>query len=165
MLNRRLKRRIDEPTFTGNIHIPNRLKGKEIYIQLSAIYFNPETNQEVFSELSDIEEIVIGCDSEFNEGIETRSDLSNFQDHIFIEGLYPNPTNGRVWIDVNNWHEDEQIAIRVLDKYGRRMAVTWNNVGKEDDQISIDLTPFPSGIYIIELRSGESIYQTKIVKQ
>ncbi len=75
--------------------------------------------------------------------------------------IYPNPTNGLFTIDVNN-NENYNVEIIVKDLTGKIIyANSFNNSASNN----IDLSCQSAGIYIIQIKMGNEIYNTQVVKQ
>jgi hypothetical protein len=66
---------------------------------------------------------------------------------------YPNPTNGKVTIDVQRAIDsDVKVSAVVHDMYGNKV---WSG-SVSDDQSQIDLTGRKSGLYILTINAGEA---------
>lgn len=76
--------------------------------------------------------------------------------------VYPNPTQGELTFSISNGEENAVSEIRVYSSNGQLLK-TLKAEGNTD--IPIDLTPYPSGIYLIDFRQGESKSFYKIIKQ
>jgi uncharacterized protein (TIGR02145 family) len=76
--------------------------------------------------------------------------------------IYPNPTDGKIKITVFELFNNNYI-IEVYNSLGRRLLVY--NVVKGTSNISIDLSEFPSGMYLLKLVTKEGIYDSKIIKR
>ncbi|MDW8157294.1 MAG: fibronectin type III domain-containing protein [Bacteroidia bacterium] len=79
--------------------------------------------------------------------------------------LYPNPTQGKVILEVSNFSISE-LEIRILDLEGRVLQKQYI-LGKMDDvlQVELDLSNYSSGIYILQLQSKGIIKTQKIIVQ
>ena len=73
--------------------------------------------------------------------------------------LYPNPTLGKVWIDVQNGVEIQQISI--FDLAGREVKVPSLSVQSHSE---IDLTDCVRGIYMVRIVTNEGILVRKITR-
>lgn len=67
--------------------------------------------------------------------------------------FFPNPTSGK--IEISSMKYD---AIRVIDQFGR---VLWKN---GSPQTEIDLSPFPDGIYFIQVHIKDQILTKRVLK-
>lgn len=74
--------------------------------------------------------------------------------------IYPNPTTAQVNIDVSAI--EGYFLIRVLDQYGRILKSMQGNGGGVH---AISLKDSAAGMYIIQLKQGQSIWQNKIIKK
>ncbi len=74
--------------------------------------------------------------------------------------IYPNPTTGKLWIEnkLNASKEMEEILI-----YDLRGALMFRSSNMQDDWI--DMSNFPSGLYLIQINFGEEFLRKKIVKE
>ena len=69
-------------------------------------------------------------------------------------GLYPNPTNGRMIIDIDN---EQIIGASIISTMGQRKEIkVQGNV--------VSLADIPSGIYYIQITTDRNTYQQKIIK-
>ncbi len=72
--------------------------------------------------------------------------------------IYPNPTNGLINIE---FADNEIQQIKISDLTGKTIIEKTNIQQNE----TIDLSSFASGIYIIKIRKNNEIFTTKIVKE
>lgn len=81
------------------------------------------------------------------------------ENDLNLVSIYPNPTNNRITIDLeNNFQEVTEIS--VSDITGR-IVTTLTEVSS---QIIINLTSEPSGIYLVKLKAKSGIYTHKVIK-
>lgn len=76
--------------------------------------------------------------------------------------VYPNPTQGELKISITNGEEDAIAEITVYSNSGQFLKTL---KAEGNTVVPIDLTPYPSGIYLIDFRQGESRSYYKIIKQ
>ena len=81
------------------------------------------------------------------------------------EGLriYPNPTSGEATVSYR-LDKDSQVSIRIFDLSGRNIAT--QQVGKRyagENQTTLQCGSLPSGIYFIQIKSGEKTQNGKLV--
>ena len=89
--------------------------------------------------------------------LDARFSKLNRNDEIQI---YPNPTNGFVNICFNKKVEDLTIGVRDIN--GKRAYVEkW----EYHDNIILNLSPYPKGIYLLTITTAEKVYTEKIVLQ
>lgn len=69
--------------------------------------------------------------------------------------VYPNPTNGIVYLDVQ---DNGAFNVTVTEFTGKKIIFA-------DNIHQIDISRFAQGIYLITVEQGNKLYQTKIVKQ
>ncbi len=75
---------------------------------------------------------------------------------------YPNPTLGEVILSISNGEEEAVSGICVYDANGKLLKKS-EATGNVD--VSIDLSSYPAGIYLIDFHQGESSSFYKIIKQ
>ncbi|MGJ8684554.1 MAG: T9SS type A sorting domain-containing protein [Nonlabens sp.] len=104
---------------------------------------------------------------DFNPPIITNTFTSTFRTPLSIDtvdevtfNLVPNPTSGIV--QVNLQHGILENAELVL--YDVRGRITLSRKLTNNNP-QLDLTDLPAGIYIAELRNGDAVYTTKVMKQ
>lgn len=104
---------------------------------------------------------------DFNPPIITNTFTTTFQTPLSIDEpvavsfqLYPNPTSGMVQVNLQNGILDnaEIILYDVRGRITLSRKLTNNNP-------QLDLADLPAGIYIAELRNGDEVYTSKLVKQ
>lgn len=76
--------------------------------------------------------------------------------------VYPNPTEGEVNLSVSNGKEDAVSDIAVYDVSGNLLK---NLQIEGNTSVSIDLSDYPDGIYLINFRQEESVSYYKIIKK
>ncbi len=76
--------------------------------------------------------------------------------------VFPNPGNGRVQVKVPNGMAADG-GIRVTDLKGRVVHESPLMQGREE--VSLDLTELPAGMYVLVLRKGGMVYREKLVIQ
>jgi hypothetical protein len=118
------------------------------------------------------------CNDGFNPHLIVKSHLISFSNSPFntdttyqpvsirtvpkIElAMYPNPTAGKFYVDASQLKEAAQI--QVLDMQGRVLK-TYSKA-MDDKRILLDISEFPSGIYVVELLSQQGRFAEKIVKE
>ncbi len=79
--------------------------------------------------------------------------------------LYPNPTSETVTVEYS-LREKEDVKIGILDNTGKEVNSIINNDCIEGQHtISIDIKTLPSGLYMIQLVSGQNTVARKFVKE
>lgn len=73
---------------------------------------------------------------------------------------YPNPTSGR--FTLSGLPEGKQRAVKVWNSAGS-IVLTKNSL-LDDPQIEIDLSAFPSGLYLVEVQSLEGRHGIRVIK-
>ena len=72
--------------------------------------------------------------------------------------IYPNPCLDEVAIDLNGLNGG---TLEILDSYGK--SIFMENV-RGNRTVRTNMTGFPSGIYLVNLHSGNKIYSGKLIK-
>jgi hypothetical protein len=67
-----------------------------------------------------------------------------------VIAVYPNPSEGTVWIDITDNGNSEKIDIEVFNSIGQKVyAHSTNN----ETKIELDLSHLPNGSYIVKMSS------------
>ena len=75
--------------------------------------------------------------------------------------IYPNPTRGKLAIEIVNYNFNDVGTIQVFDMAGRLVQ----NVTKLSSQLEVDITSEPPGSYIIIIVIGDEKSEWKVIKQ
>lgn len=78
-----------------------------------------------------------------------------------IFSVYPNPTNGKINLKINQSENLEIKNITIYNVYGAELAADFQMISSSN--LQIDLTNWANGIYFIELQTKENNYLKKIV--
>jgi len=75
---------------------------------------------------------------------------------------FPNPTTGKVWLQ---WEQNNQAAIQleVFDVHGKRLFVL-EREALSQQEVQLDLSAFPAGVYLGKLSSREGVFGFRINK-
>lgn len=122
-------------------------------------------SQSVFSagDIGDVNVDVTVSDAAGNETTETAvvtvlGDNTGIKDAEALEGsVYPNPTYGMVYLELNDFADE----LAVMDITGKTVLREMN----PGQDIAIDLSEFNSGIYVINVKTGEKVQYFKVVKK
>jgi Pregnancy-associated plasma protein-A/Secretion system C-terminal sorting domain/Fibronectin type III domain len=79
-------------------------------------------------------------------------------------GLYPNPAESRVIVDVP-LTADNDVQVTILDATGKAAAQQNRFLSKGDNLIEMDLSKLVTGVYFVQVRNGDSIKTRKLVIQ
>ena len=89
--------------------------------------------------------------------------VSNNEEHLELEQhkvlIYPNPTNGFLNIELNNF--EELAFIEVYNVMGKQVL----SKTVSSNELLIDITNQPKGIYFVKVTSGENSFNEKIIYQ
>ena len=75
--------------------------------------------------------------------------------------IYPNPTRGMIRIEFQGYGEMNNAQLLLYNMQGNLLRQV-NNV---ESSATLDLTPYPAGMYILVLSEGKSRSQWRIIKQ
>ena len=125
-----------------------------------------------------IEWILVGPDGEKRKatatapenGVATRFDNAiNKPESSFLDGnasdilpgtyVYPNPTTGRIFLEVVDAPETP-IQVRVFNSLGQSVYQT---DGRESISKTVDLRPFGRGLYVIQTKAGSKLATRKVI--
>ena len=90
-----------------------------------------------------------------------QSSTSNTSNQAF--GVYPNPAHDRVEVSIAKIH-DVNVRITILDLIGNRIFSS-NEVAAYNYSRSIDLTQYPSGIYMLKVEYGNESKAIRLIKE
>lgn len=88
-------------------------------------------------------------------GIDENSETEPFK-------IYPNPTEGLVNLYTNDLAG--LVAYRILDTKGSVVAIG-SFTAYQNHQETVDLSTMPTGIYAIQMQSGDAVFTQKLVKR
>lgn len=112
-------------------------------------------NRNPFIDYPELAEKVFGSDtSPFSTSV---SDFTN-PNHWFV---YPNPTNSTINIQSFDYQVNN-ITVEIQDMTGRTLV---SQQSDHSDNIQIDLSKLPGGLYFVKIASGQYTHIYKIVKQ
>ncbi|QES88699.1 T9SS type A sorting domain-containing protein [Rhizosphaericola mali] len=83
----------------------------------------------------------------------------NFSNIQKVTRLYPNPTSGRITVEFTNALNNASIIL--TDMSGRTLQSTI----KSGAQISLDLSSYPSGMYILQIKDNQTLFTQKVIKK
>jgi Secretion system C-terminal sorting domain/Carboxypeptidase regulatory-like domain len=134
----------------GNYQIVVNLPG---YSQIDTYDFVVNDNSTTFDEL----DFLIDDHEIFKSGF-----LSVSKDFDNDLVAFPNPTNGKVFIQMP--HVFGNFSADVYNMTGQKIwdkTVTGNNV----DQFNVDLTDLPAGMYFVKVQSDSEVLEIRVVKE
>ena len=114
-------------------------------------------NRNPFIDYPELAEKVFGNDSSpfsTGTGISTYSDSNRWR-------VYPNPTSAKINIQSFDYQTDDML-ITMKDIAGKTLL---KHQTDNSDNIQVDLSGFPTGIYFMTIASAKHIHTFKIVKQ
>lgn len=78
----------------------------------------------------------------------------------YVVTLYPNPTNGQFFMNMD--HKLQAAQLKIISITGQVMFVQKDIYG---NNLSFDISLYPSGIYFVELTDGPDIIRTRVIKR
>lgn len=79
-----------------------------------------------------------------------------------IKHVFPNPSSGQVFIELEENLETEQINLFSLDG---RLLESKLNPQFQDNQLKIDVSQVPTGLYLLMIQSGNQIFNYRLMVQ
>lgn len=78
-----------------------------------------------------------------------------------VTNFYPNPSDGKINLEISGTQEDQPTTVEIVDMQGRVVSNT--EYASVSGPISIDLTNEAKGIYLVRVINGQNISTEKIV--
>ncbi len=78
--------------------------------------------------------------------------------------VYPNPSaSGSVTVD---WAQDpsHKTNIQVLDNFGKKVYEYWFDPGDGLGKVQLDISQYPSGVYLVRIITGDKVELNRLVK-
>jgi endonuclease I len=112
-------------------------------------------NRNPFIDYPELAEKIFG-----NDATPFTTSISVFADqHCWY--VYPNPTTSTINIQSFDFQSDD-MTVEIHDIAGRTL---FSQQAKPSDNLQIDLSSFPAGLYLMTISSAQNIHTYKIVKQ
>jgi hypothetical protein len=94
-----------------------------------------------------------------SESVKAETDLTFEKQPVKI---YPNPTSGFLEVEIPEEPDNnEKIQLLVYDMGGRKIL----DLRQESPKTIIDLSRYPNGMYILNMKKGNLVSQWKIIKK
>ena len=77
--------------------------------------------------------------------------------------IYPNPVVDEIRIHKVEVTRESAFTISVYNVLGEKIMIAWQI--SEQQEVSLDVSQLPSGVYYIELAEGENLIRAKFIKQ
>ncbi len=87
--------------------------------------------------------------------------LWHYDDNELFFKIYPNPSNRKIFIDLNNYDYNSFIEIGIYDLQGKLLEFK-KVIGLH--KVSIDLFDYQAGLYLLRVRNKNKVKVEKIVK-
>ena len=85
---------------------------------------------------------------------------TGLNDNVIINRIYPNPFKNKIQISLGQFLNDAQVS--VVNVLGQ--TVYTNNFGNTN-QINLNLDKLETGVYMLQIKNGDDLISTKIVKE
>lgn len=79
-------------------------------------------------------------------------------------GMFPNPAKDQLTVEVP-MENDGDVQIAIMDASGRITVQEHFTLGKGNNQANFDLSRLNAGMYLVQVRNGESVHTRKLVVQ
>jgi hypothetical protein len=114
--------------------------------------FDPSPNTLTLTTLGTIDAFV----HKICQGCSTRIPEDVSQGHV---NIFPNPTNGRF-----NLYADRTKEIRNIKVFNIRGQIILEKTNLFLEEISIDISEYASGMYLVEVQTADGVSMTKLIK-
>lgn len=144
----------------------NQLPMEEISYTWELYYWKPEYKSVYFYNGQSPISNVNSCNTQkrnyyFSTNCPSRLTNTELDDHIII---FPNPVNENVYIQFSDLPVNEDLQIVLINTAGETLY-TRKHSGMSNQQLVLDLSSYPAGIYIIEIIGNTDISTSKLIKQ
>ena len=104
-----------------------------------------------------------GCEFEQIFTVELNTAIQNIDVSNSIN-LFPNPTSDKLTISFDN-QVNENVHIQLFDVVGRKLMDLSNTILFDNNQYQLSLKAYPSGVYLLKIKTKEQIYTGKVTLQ
>ena len=80
-----------------------------------------------------------------------------------ISAIYPNPTTGRVNVEIQKSDKDDIVTGGIYDVLGEELIVISHDDNVRNSKLVVDLTNLAEGDYIVRIQIGTEVFVKKIV--
>jgi len=101
-------------------------------------------------------------DSLYNDSIIAKEDIDVYKDNIGDKeiSIFPNPTKGKLRVEISNIEDGDIIILKVFDLQGREI---YSN--EKLSNYDIDLSNYENGVYLLDIILNNEKSYWKIVKE
>ena len=106
--------------------------------------------------------IDVEADSLYNDSIIAKEDMDVYKDNIGDKeiSIFPNPTKGKLRVEISNIEDGDIIILKVFDLQGREI---YSN--EKLSNYDIDLSNYENGVYLLDIILNKEKSYWKIVKE
>ncbi|GAB4500282.1 MAG: hypothetical protein OHK0019_38430 [Saprospiraceae bacterium] len=79
-------------------------------------------------------------------------------------GMYPNPATEQLTLEVP-MESEADVQVAILDVAGKVTLQQHRTLAKDDNQMTLDVSRLPNGIYFVQVRNGEQLHTRKLTVQ
>ncbi len=79
-------------------------------------------------------------------------------------GMYPNPATEQLTLEVP-MESEADVQVAILDVAGKVTLQQHRTLAKGDNQMTLDVSRLPNGIYFVQVRNGEQLHTRKLTVQ
>lgn len=102
-----------------------------------------------------------GCFSEISDGFNLIITSNPEPEGKNFPSVFPNPSNGEVFIKMTDVSVDDQVVIELTDGLGRILK----SISQRGPDTSISIFEYGTGIYFLKIKLNNRTYWKKIMKQ
>jgi len=106
--------------------------------------------------------IDVEADSLYNDSIIAKEDMDVYKDNIGDKeiSIFPNPTKGKLRVEISNIEDGDIIILKVFDLQGKEIYTN-----EKLSNYDIDLSNYENGVYLLDIILNKEKSYWKIVKE
>jgi hypothetical protein len=96
--------------------------------------------------------------------IDTLVGIQTIGQHFELK-TFPNPTKGQLQVDVSTIVSERSCTLKMFTINGEQLINKFYHLETRDDgqSIPLDISVYPNGVYLVQVISGNRIWQSKII--
>ncbi|MFI5149539.1 MAG: T9SS type A sorting domain-containing protein [Bacteroidia bacterium] len=103
--------------------------------------------------------------TDFNGHFTRSNEISVKPLHYFnVQSVYPNPATQQLNVSIEQ-ESSNNLVVYIYNSEGKRVYTANKTVADKNSTLQIDLSDFPSGIYLLSVKGADTNYQSKFIKQ